>query len=432
MQSTGPTSQATGFRRSALAAALGILAVTVEAVAQEDGQAKPDQRDARHLFAGSADDVLSRLSDLRFDRKSVTTFDPFTGVRAELKKLNKTLQQAANLRVGFAWTSLYQIASASMGPNDAATSDFDFFGRWMPLRTRITMGYVIFETQARNNFFTDITPNDLGAAIGSLWGTVNGFNSQSFNLKQIYWQQFLFRNTFTYRVGKLDQSNVFNLNRLQSDNLYFLNAAFSDNPTMPYPDNGFGTDLTWRPDPQWYVSYGISNGDSGSVDRTPDKFLTDVSWFTVAEVGLTPWLDGLGAGHYRLTAWYSDAKSASVHSDSAGFALSFDQSFGPKWIGFLRYGYGDGELTTTQQIVAGGFGIRRPIGENDDFAGVGFSWGRPTDTSLREQMVAEGFYRLQWSPAIQITADAQLIINPSNAPDQDVVTVFGVRLRITF
>ena len=424
--------QATGLRRRTPAAILVVLAVTAASVAQDGGQVEPEKRDARHLFVGAADDVLSKLSDLRFDRKSLTTFDPFTGARRELRKLNKKLHQAANLRIGFAWTSLYQHATESLGPEDGAASDFDFFGRWMPLRTRSTLGYVIFEAQARNNFVTDITPNDLGESIGSLWGTVTGFNKQSFNLRQLYWQQFLVKNTFTYRIGKLDLGNVFNNNRLQSASLFFLNAAFSDNPTMPYPNNGFGTDLTWRPDPLWYVSYGISNADSDSVDRTFDKFLTDVSWFTVAEVGLTPWFDGVGAGQYRLTAWYSDARSASEHDNSRGFALSFDQSFGPKWIGFLRYGLGDGNLTTTKQIVAGGFGIRRPFGENDDFAGVGFSWGSPTDTSLRDQMVAEGFYRLQWSPAIQITADAQLIINPSSAPDQDMVTVFGVRLRITF
>ncbi len=432
MRAARHTPQTTSLRRRSPAAVLGVLAITVVAIAQDGGQAEPGTRDARHLFADSADDVLSRLSDLRFDRNSVTTFDPFTGVRADLKKLNKKLHEAANLRIGFAWTSVYQHASASMGPEDAAASDFDFFGRWMPLRTRSTLGYVIFETQARNNFVTDITPNDLGIAIGSLWGTVNGFNSQSFNLKQIYWQQFLLKNTLTYRVGKLDQGNVFNVNRLQSDNQFFLNAAFSDNPTRPYPDTGFGMDLTWRPDPLVYLSYGISDADSGAVDRSFDKFLKDASWFAVAEVGLTPWFDGLGPGHYRLTAWYTDTRSESTRGDSTGFALSMDQSLGPKWIAFLRYGGGDGELTTTQQIVAGGFGIRRPIGDNDDYAGVGFAWGKPTDTSLRDQMVAEGFYRLQWSPAIQLTADAQLIINPSNAPDQDVIAVFGVRMRITF
>jgi len=430
MYSARQTCRVSGPGARWLTRAVGVLAITTAAAGQDATPPKPEA-DARHLFAGSVDDVLGRLSELRFDRKSVTTFDPFTGARSELRKLNKKLDKAVNLRIGFALTSVYQYATESRGPRNAAAIDFDFFGRWMPLRTRSTLGYVIFETQARNNFITDITPNELGGVIGSLWGTVNGFNSQSFHLKQIYWQQFLLRNTFTYRIGKLDQSNVFNINRLQSDNLFFLNAAFSSNPTMPYPDNGFGADLTWRPQRLVYLSAGISDANP-DASQTFGKFLGDASWFSAVEVGLTPWFDGLGAGHYRLTAWYTDARTESLRGDSTGFAVSCDQQLGPKWTLFLRYGGGDGELTTTQQIIAGGFGIRRPLGDNDDYAGVGLAWGKPTNTLLRDQMVAEGFYRLQWSAAIQITADVQLIANPIFSPDKDVVAVFGVRARITF
>ncbi len=429
-----PSRSASPGARATLAAAAAALAIAEAALGQgttAEPRARPEA-DARHLFVGSADDVTSKLTDLRFDRNALTTFDPFSGARSELRKLNKKLDKAANLRVGFAWTAVYQHATESRGPEDAAAWDFDFFGRWMPLRTRSTLGYVIFETQVRDKFFTDIAPSDLGDVIGSLWPTTNGFNVQSFNVKQIYWQQFLLKNTFTYRIGKLDQSNVFNVNRLQSANFYFLNTAFSDNQTMAYPENGFGFDLTWRPHPLVYLSYGFSNTDPGSVELTSDKFLRNTQWFTVAEVGLTPWIDGLGAGHYRLTGWFTDASASVTASDGAGFAISCDQDLGPKWIAFLRYGLGNGELTATRQIVAGGFGIRRPIGDNDDFAGIGFAWGQPSDSTLREQMVAEGFYRLQWSSAVQVTADAQLIINPSMAPEKDVIGVFGVRLRITF
>ncbi len=432
MRSERHTCRVRGLRRPSLAA-LGVLAIAAVATAQDNGSDKPPkpEADTRHLFAGSVDDVLGRLSDLSFDRRSVTTFDLFNGARKELRKLNKTLDGAANLRVGFAWTALYQHATESSGPQDAASWDFDFFGRWMPLRTRSTLGYVIFETQVRDRFFTDISPSELGGQIGALWGTVSGYNTQDFHLKQIYWQQFLVRNTLTYRIGKLDQSNVFNINRLQSDNLYFLNEAFSGNPTMPYPDNGFGGDLTWRPHRLVYLSYGISDASS-DFEPSFDKALGDAGWFAAAEVGLTPWFDGLGPGHYRLTWWYTDAVASSTRGDSTGFAVSCDQSLGDKWVAFLRYGGGDGELTATQQIVAGGFGIRRPFGDNDDFAGIGLAWGKPTDTSLRDQTVAAGYYRLQWSPAMQITADAQLIFDPIMAPEHDVIAVFGVRLRITF
>ena len=142
--------------------------------------------------------------------------------------------------------------------------------------------------------------------------------------------------------------------------------------------------------------------------------------------------DSPSAGHYRLTGWYTTTPSGTILQDSTGFALSCDQQLGQHWMAFLRYGYGDGNLSATRQILSGGFGIRRPIGENDDFAGIGIAWGEPSDRSLRNQLVAEGFYRFQLTPAMQLTADAQLIVNPSNLPAEETIAVFGVRLRITF
>ena len=63
--------------------------------------------------------------------------------------------------------------------------------------------------------------------------------------------------------------------------------------------------------------------------------------------------------------------------------------------------------------------------------GVAVAWGEPSDRDLRDQFMVEGFYRLQLTPAIQLTPDVQFIINPSNAPSEDHVWVVGVRLRIS-
>ena len=419
-------------------AGIGVLAIATTVCGQSDIVADGDtvtdsqKGNALDVFSGSFDDVLGKLNYNSFDRRSLTTFGAFTAVRAELQKLNKTLEKAANLRIGFAWTGLYQHATKSTSAEDAASGDFDFFGRWRPLHTRETMGFVIFETEMRHKLGTDITPSQLGTAIGSLWGTTSGFNTEDFYLKQLYWQQFLLKNTLTYRVGKLDLSNVFNVNRLDSANLFFLNEAFTDNPTMPYPPNGFGADLTWRPARMVYLAFGAANTDDGTLNDIEGKLLQSTDWFMAAEVGITPWLDGLGAGHYRFTGWYTSTPSGADVQDSSGFAISCDQQLGQHWMAFLRYDYGDGNLTQTKQVLAGGFGIRRPIGENDDFAGIGFAWGEATDPTLRNQWVAESFYRFQLTPAMQLTADAQLIVNPSNLPAEETIGVFGVRLRITF
>jgi porin len=413
-----------------------VLTVTGAGFGQSEPQQQeaPRSADARDFFGGAADGILNNLSAARIDRESMTEFDPFTWVRNEMQKVNNELDRAARLRIGFAWTALYQHASWTRNDDDnAAAADFDFFGRWRPLQTRRTLGYVIFQTQVRYQLWQDQTPRDLGPEIGSIWGTANGFNTQSFNLRQLYWQQFLFNNEFSYRIGKVDLGDVFNNNRLQSDNHYFLNTAFSDNPTMAYPENNFGFDLIWRPKPLFYMSVGTADasGDNNNDDEA-GKELKNTNWFTAAEVGLTPWFENLGAGHYRLTAWYTDADTASGSSGASGISLSCDQDLGPRMLAFLRYGYTDGDLTSTEQIVAGGVAFKRPFGKNDDMAGIAAAWGRPTIDALGDQAVVEAFYRFQVTPAIEVTPDIQLTIDPSLAPEEDYVWVFGVRMRITF
>ncbi|MHC4416922.1 MAG: carbohydrate porin, partial [Planctomycetota bacterium] len=113
-------------------------------------------------------------------------------------------------------------------------------------------------------------------------------------------------------------------------------------------------------------------------------------------------------------------------------SLSCDRDLGPKLLAFLRYGWTNGTLTDTEQILAGGFGSKKPLGKNDDFAGIAFAWGRPSDSTLRDQMVMEAFYRWQLTPAIQVTPDFQLIVHPSLAPQEEYSVVFGIRVRISF
>jgi porin len=417
-----------------LAALILVLAAAGLAGAQDEGEEQPSPRrgDTRDHFMGAPDDVLRMLSDVRFDRTAMTKYDPFTWLRGETQELNTRLDYWSRIRVGFAWTALYQHATEARGPKDAASADFDFFGRWRPLQTRETLGYLIWSTQGRYALGTDITPRELGASIGSLWGTTNGFNEQSFNIRQLYWQQFLLNNTFSYRVGKIDQSNVLNNNRLQSDNMFFMNQAFSDNPAMAYPDNGFGTDLIWRPHDLYYLSAGISDASGAFVTDRIEKDLQDAEWFSAAEVGLTPWFDDLGGGHYRFTGWYTDAKPETGTPAGWGFAFSGDQDLGPKLIAFLRYGWTNGSLTDTEQVLAGGIGFKKPFGKNDDYAGLAFAWGRPSNSALRDQYVMETFYRWQLTPAIQVTPDLQLILQPSEAPLLDYSVVLGIRVRITF
>ena len=99
---------------------------------------------------------------------------------------------------------------------------------------------------------------------------------------------------------------------------------------------------------------------------------------------------------------------------------------------WLRYSYADGGGTRVRQALAAGIGFEDPFGKPDDLAGIGLAWGQPRDTKLRDQYVAEAFYRFHLTPYTHLTPDIQWIFNPSEAPNQDSILVLGLRLRTLF
>ena len=55
------------------------------------------------------------------------------------------------------------------------------------------------------------------------------------------------------------------------------------------------------------------------------------------------------------------------------------------------------------------------------------NWGKPSESGLDDQFIAELFYRLQVAQNLGITPDVQLLINPALNPDEDLIWVFGLR-----
>ena len=67
------------------------------------------------------------------------------------------------------------------------------------------------------------------------------------------------------------------------------------------------------------------------------------------------------------------------------------------------------------------------MSESSNLLGVGLSWGKPHDDSLRDQYTAELFYRFQIAENLAVTPDIQFIIDPAINPDNDFIVVFGSR-----
>ncbi|MGN6370213.1 MAG: carbohydrate porin [Phycisphaerae bacterium] len=357
----------------------------------------------------------------------VSLFDPvWKGMNKELDKVG--------LSVGLAYTAILQVASNGPGMRDAAGGDFDLFGNWRlwGKKEDETTGYLYFASEWRGSLFADQRPSQLGGQIGSLWGTVNGFSEQVYTMKELYWEQRFDKDRVVVRIGKLDPENYYNTNYWQSDSKYFMNAAFSTFPVRAFPGQGLGINVLTKLTNEWYVTAGVQDAQGKKTTPGFDTLFQDFNLFSAGEVGYMPTIPGVGKGTYRLTGWYRDAGDSNGKAHDAGVDLSIDQKVGEHFTPFFRYGTGEGNINGINNMVSGGVGWEGQMISKTDVVGLGGAWGQPSGPSLRDQFALEFFYRVQVSPDNQLTLGYQVIFDPTNAPNEDVVGVFELRWRITF
>ena len=97
---------------------------------------------------------------------------------------------------------------------------------------------------------------------------------------------------------------------------------------------------------------------------------------------------------------------------------------------FFRVGWSDGEAPLMNRAVSGG--LLRYCAHRGDLTGIGLSWEDPSDRNLREQKSIEAFYKIQLAQNLAITPSLQVLIDPASNPNENTLTVFGFRGRLTF
>jgi hypothetical protein len=180
-----------------------------------------------------------------------------------------------------------------------------------------------------------------------------------------------------------------------------------------------------------YVSAGVTDANAVITMNNFEGFFEDHEYLTFVEGALLPTFDGIGTGRYRVAAWHVDDREVAMKPSDQGFTISCDQDIGESLLVFLRYGHADGDVTGITDSVQGGVGIEGILGK-DNMLGLAASWSSPVDDGKRDEKVFEVFQRFQITETSQFTIGAQMIIDPSNAPDDDVLGVFSARLRIAF
>jgi porin len=324
-------------------------------------------------------------------------------------------------------TLIYQAASGGVDPNDAMVNTLGFFSTWKIIRSDNEKDFagLGFQAEVRGNHTGEFT--DLRNDLGSLWSINDSTSDDYSKINQFWWGQRFGDGKLGYLVGKIDPGTRINQNRFAgSGNTQFFGQPFATNPARSFPDNGLGLMLRYEPVEWLYLHFTMSDSDAIS---THSPFTTlNGRWLYAGEIGYQPVFDGLGQGIYRLMIYGRDTKSA---TDEIGVAVSIDQNLSDDLGVFFRYGGNDGGINAIRHLLAVGVSFLNPFGRSNDLAGVGVSFTYPSDSDLRDEYAVESYYRLQLTEGVELSPDVQVIFDPS-AGGQDVVGVFGMRLRLLY
>ncbi len=353
-------------------------------------------------------------------------------LRTVLHSRMAELERLTGLRVGVAQTLLFQAATGGEGGRRvAAGGDVDLLLRWSVLgQGTQNIGRLKIAGEYRYQIGSR-PPDELGPEIGTLLGTTDGFGEQPFVLKQLYWEQRLDDGRINLRFGRMNPRDLFGGHRFQNSSEFFLNKALSSNPVVAYPQPGLGATLHYRPRPWLSIGGGVADADGSLTSAHFVGFFTERRFMEFFEASVSPFREGLGQGHFRLSLWRKDAERNEKTPKDRGIVISCDQDLGESVTAFARYGYSEGGATAVTHSVTAGVGVRDLLMEGS-LTGIGAGWSVPADQTLSDEKVIECFQRVPVTDVADLTLGVQVIFDPSQATDDRVVGVLSVRLRMTF
>ncbi|TWT85011.1 Carbohydrate-selective porin, OprB family [Planctomycetes bacterium CA13] len=344
-------------------------------------------------------------------------------------EFKQRLDNSCGLQLSIDESMFYQTATSSLGETDAASGLVRVYGQWTLLgRGSNNPGQLVFKGENRHRM-TAITPFDLGFEAGSILPTGTFFNEFNFGVTNLYWKQYFYDRDLVFAVGKIDVTDFIDVYALMNPLMHFINLGFSTNPTIAVPNQGLGMAAGAMLTDRLYLQGGFSDANGQPTLAGFDTFFDEREYFSYLECGLTSSRDRIYLDNVHATFWHSDARAKPQTPEGWGVALTAQKFLHEKWLPFFRFGYSDGDAALMQTTFSTGLGMRR---ENNDVAGIGISFGKPADGTLRDQFTSEVFYRFQLTQSLAITPDVQLIADPALHSKEDVMALFGIRLRASF
>ena len=307
-------------------------------------------------------------------------------------------------------------------------------------------------------------------SVGSVFG-VNGdaMPRRTIDVTELWYEQSFESQELRLRFGKVDLTGGFEHHNCpvsfdcsmfaNDETTQFLNGAFVNNPTVPFPDNGLSVAVHYGPDNFWYASAAVADAQA-DLRETGFKtaFCGEDYFFYIAEAGITPLFgsaNGSLPGAYRIGLWYDPQPKANTdlsdagksYRDDVGFYITCDQMLtkenaepdDSQGLGvFFRYGNADSDRDDMTNFWSIGFQYQGLFEDrDDDVLGFGFAHGKLSDSSSETytedyESVLEVYYSLQVTPWLAISPDFQYVTNPGGDSSIDDAVVLGIRMQLIF
>ena len=340
------------------------------------------------------------------------------------------IDESCGLQFNIDESMFYQTASNSLGESEAASGLVRVYGQYTLWGGGTNdPGQLVFKGENRHRMGTKITPFDLGFAAGSILPTGTFFNQFNYAVTNLFWKQYLCDRDLVFAIGKIDVTDFIDVYGAMNPLTHFINLGFSTNPTIAVPNQGLGIAAGCMLTNNLYFQAGFADANGQPTLAGFDTFFNDREYFSYVELGLTSSRDRIYLDNIHATLWHTDDRVAAGTPEGWGVAITAQKFVCDKWLPFFRFGYSDGDAALMQTTFSTGLAIRR---DNNDVAGVGISFGQPADGLLRDQFTSEAFYRFQLTQFLAVSPDIQLIGDPALNPSEDVLALFGIRLRTVF
>jgi porin len=318
------------------------------------------------------------------------------------------------------------------GSDDSASGGMlRFYGSWDALNQgKSNSGSLVWKVEHRHAY-SDTSVKNLLFGAGGLGLVTPPFSDEGGRLTNFYWKQRFNQGNGTVIAGFLDATDYFDVYALASPWTGFLNFAFSTGTTttaLP-GDAALGIAAASMLGKEWFVIGGITDMESDPTDPL-DGFNTisdESNFFKSLEIGWTPSRDQIYVDNVHLSFWQADESPAQGTTKGQGINISASKMFG-QWLPFIRGGFSEDAGTLTESSISTGFAYYG-LGRETNNLGVAVNWA-DIDESDDDQVTLEMFYFMKLTKFLEITPDIQFISNPALNPNEDRITIYGLRARL--